>query len=501
MRSLFIGLLACLLLAPAAQAEWIEVSSDHFVILGTQSEESLSQFAERLELLHAAMARVLRLPAGKPSPSNRVTIFVVSDDDEVQRLTKIRNRFLTGIYLPRAGATVALVPTLRRSQSEFQLSGETVLYHEYAHHVLAGMTARTFPRWFVEGFAEFYAGVKFLPDGSVGIGAPATHRAYELGRGVAKIPINRLLDFDGGTDITRTSGNTFYGQSWLLYHYLQFEPERNGQLEQYQALLAAGETALAAAEGAFGDLAKLDKDLRLYNLRRSINYAVISRAALSTRAIRVRSLAPGEAAVMPARIRSDVGLTESEAMQLVPEVREVASRFPDDPAVLTVLAEIELKAGNADATIEAADRALAIDPTQVDAHIQKGYALAQKIRADTLPKDSWNEVRREFLRANKIENDHPIPLVRYYLTYLEKGEPPTPSAVKALEWAMVLAPFDTQVRWLVVQQMINDDRLQDAALTLAPLAYSPHPGEHTAEALQLLKEVEGRIAAATLVAN
>jgi hypothetical protein len=56
-----------------------------------------------------------------------------------------------------------------------------------------------------------------------------------------------------------------------------------------------------------------------------------------------------------------------------------------------------------------------------------------------------------------------------------------------------LAPFDSSLRWLVTQQMIRDERYQDAAQTLAPLAYSPHPGEHTDRARQLLKDVEGKL--------
>jgi hypothetical protein len=62
-----------------------------------------------------------------------------------------------------------------------------------------------------------------------------------------------------------------------------------------------------------------------------------------------------------------------------------------------------------------------------------------------------------------------------------------------LEWAMQLAPFDPSLRWMVVQQMLRDERLEEAARTVAPLAYSPHPGEHTERARQLLREIEGRI--------
>jgi hypothetical protein len=97
-----------------------------------------------------------------------------------------------------------------------------------------------------------------------------------------------------------------------------------------------------------------------------------------------------------------------------------------------------------------------------------------------------------------LENDHPTPLVQFYLTYVKQGEPPAKNAIEGLEWAMQLAPFDSSLRWLAVQQMVSDQRYQDAFRTLGPLAYSPHPGEHTDRARQLLKDVEAKLGESTL---
>jgi hypothetical protein len=191
------GCLSLLLLAATANAAWLEASSDHFVIYGDHNEKALQGFAERLELFHAAMAHVFGRQEKPPSPSNRVTIFVVPSQGKVREVVAADNRYLAGIYLPRAGAAIAVVPKLKSISSDYEMSGETVLLHEYAHHFMAGMTARTYPRWFVEGFAEFFAGVKFKSDGRVGLGAPAMHRAPELAL-AREVPIRKLLAFDGG---------------------------------------------------------------------------------------------------------------------------------------------------------------------------------------------------------------------------------------------------------------------------------------------------------------
>lgn len=288
-------------------------------------------------------------------------------------------------------------------------------------------------------------------------------------------------------------GDSFYGQSWVLFHYLQMAAERQGQFASYQRLLATGQSALDAAEGAFGDLSKLEKDMDQYMKRRRLSALVVDPSRLTIGPIQVRKLRPGEAAMMPIVIESKVGVTDEEARELVPEAQRIAARYPDDPAVLTALAEAEFDAGNDDAAIAAADRAIAIDPRQVNAYIQKGYALARKIENGALPRESWKDVRAEFIKANGVENDHPIPLVQFYLTHLKQGERPTKNAIDGLEWAMQLAPFDDSLRWLVAQQMIFDERYTQAAQTLAPLAYSPHPGEHTNKARELLKDVESRL--------
>jgi tetratricopeptide (TPR) repeat protein len=497
MRYVALGCFVLLSVAATARADWVEASSDHFVIYGDQDERDVEGFARRLERYHAAMARVFAKQQAKPGPSNRVTIFVLDSRRDVRKVVGAKNSFLVGRYIPRAGASVAVVPTVKRASSTYDLSGETILYHEYAHHfMIAGLTSRAFPQWFTEGFAEFFSGVRFEKDGSVLLGAPANHRALELAFG-REVPMRQLLAFDGGALDPKNRFQSFYGQSWVLFHYLQMAPERKGQLSGYQQQLAAGHPAIEAAESAFGDLGELESQMHAYMKRKRLSAMVVDGTTLTIGPIVTRKLRPGEAAMMPTMIESKVGVSDEEAKELVPQARKIAARFPDDPAVLSALAEAEFDADNYDAAIAAADRAIALDPKNINAHIQKGYALAHKVGSGALPKESWKDVRRQFIQANAVENDHPIPLVQFYLTYVKQGEPPTKNAIEGLEWAMQLAPFDGSLRWLAVQQMVSDQRYQDAFRTLGPLAYSPHPGEHTDQARELLRDVEAKLGQST----
>lgn len=476
---------------PSAHAQWLEASGDHFVVYSEQPEKQVTGFTERLEQFHAAMAHIFRKTEPPPSASNRVTIYVLPSAEKVREVSSADSRYLAGIYLPRAGATVALVPAIRGTKTAHEMSGETVLYHEYAHHFLHGLSARSHPRWFVEGFAEFFAGVRFEQQG-VRLGAPATYRAAELAY-AAQVPIRQLLKYDGGASEKKTAGyDAFYGQSWALFHYLFFDPDRAGQLTKYQHLLSTGDSALEAAEGAFGDLDQLARDVDRYVGNRKLKSIVIDRQALGIGSIGVRRLRPAESAMMPIRIESKAGVDKEEALRLVPAARKVAARFTDDSSVWSALAEVEFDAGNLEEAIAAADTAIALDPGDVNAHIQKAYAMYKQAE-DTRSEAAWKAARAQVVRANRLEPDHPIPLIRYYLSFLDEGRDVTPASVAGLERAMELAPFDGSLRWTVVNQMIADGRVRQAAVELVPLAYSPHPGEHTDAARKLLQELEAKV--------
>ncbi|HET9862542.1 MAG TPA: hypothetical protein VFP37_03805 [Steroidobacteraceae bacterium] len=147
------------------------------------------------------------------------------------------------------------------------------------------------------------------------------------------------------------------------------------------------------------------------------------------------------------------------------------------------LAEAEFDAGDDEAAIRAADKALAAEPGNMTALIQKGYALT-RIARETKTEASWLAARKHFVSVNKIENDHPIPLIYYYLSFVEQDMEPSKAALDGLEWALDLAPYDAGVRMMVANRQMHDKRFAAAIRTISPLAYHPHlPEDNPAIAL------------------
>jgi tetratricopeptide (TPR) repeat protein len=484
-----LAIVAAVLLPGTARAEWFEASSAHFVVLADDSERDIRKFSEQLERYHEAMAVITQRNLPSPSPSNRVTVYVVRNAAAVQRLAGTDSRALQGFYLPRAGGSVAYVPRVdvRNGQPDLSM---VVLLHEYAHHFLISNSSFPDPRWVSEGAAEFFAATEFLADGGVKIGMPSVYRYGELAY-ARDVKAEELID-PALYESRRGKGyDAFYGKSWLLYHYLTMEPPRRGQMAAYLRGLREGKPSRAAAEAAFGDLEQLERELQRYMDRRQILSLVFRPDQLEMPQVAVRRLTAGEEAMMPVVIRSKRGVTREQASEIVADARAIAARYPGDAAVLAALAEAEHDAGNDTEAIAAADAALAIDPSRVNAYVQKGYALFTLAPQADDREAAYRAAREPFLALNRIENDHPLPLIYYNRYFAERGVQPPENAAQALVRAAELAPFDFGLRLNLAIQQLHEGLVDEARQNLLPIAYNPHGGPLANGARTVIERIDG----------
>lgn len=479
--------LSALLLAIPAQAEWFQASSDHFVIYADDSERDIIRYVENLERYHSAMAFMTKRNLDKPSPSNRVTIYVVGGSRDIRALAGDGGKNIAGFYIARAGGSVAFVQDIR-NQKGYPDFSTIVLLHEYAHHFLISSSRLAMPRWMNEGAAEFFAATKFNDDGSLYVGVVAQHRAAGL-TFADPIPVRDLFDPQFTEKPTREAGDAYYGKSWLTYHYLTLSKERAGQIGQYQRHLFEGMAPLKAAEAAFGDFEVLERELRAYKKQRLYSFVLSADKLASGSSVQIRRLSAGEAEILPLQIRSQRGVNTQEAEAIITEARRIAERHPEDAGVLTALAEAEYDAGNDVEAIAAADKAIALDPQRVNAYVQKGYAKFRQAREAEDRKAAFAAAMEPFGALNAIENDHPLPLVYYYRSFAERNAKPNETARAAMERAAELAPFDEQLQLNAGIMLIGESKHAVARLFLQPLASSPHGGRNANQAKRLLAMV------------
>ena len=493
---------AALVMAAPAQAEWYQASSEHFIIYSEAKPDTVRQFAEDLERFDRAV-RLLRGMANLPSSQgNRLTIYEISAA-KVQQLAGDQSGTIQGFYqasaagsaaffsrTAAAGSKTRIIETgsLIRKSSPFVMHDDTVLLHEYSHHLMMQDLTRPYPQWLVEGFAEFMSTAKADRDGSVVIGAPAHHRVIGLEYG-DQLPLETLLS--GRYDkLTREQHESIYGRGWLLTHYLTFEPSRKGQLAAYVSALSRGVDPLQAAREAFGDLRVLEQDLGKYLGRSRVLSFKIPAAQLKIRPVQVTPLTPGAAAATPGAMILKRGVAKGTEDALVAQTRAIQARYSGDPFVETVLAEAELEAKNFSAAESAADRALAASPASTDAMILKGRARIEQLASSGAPAASFDDARSWFLKANKIDPEDPEPLYNFYLSFTRQRLAPTRNAIAALHYASDLAPQDDRVRMMSAGQYLIDAKLNEARAALIPVAYDPHGEEGAARAKRMIARID-----------
>lgn len=460
-------LAAALSLASAspAFAAWHEARTKHFIIYSEQQPDRLKAYAEKLERFDAAVRRVRGYADPALTDGARLTIFELPSVAAVQRLLP-RNSQAAGFYIPKASGAVAFV-SREGGGAAARFNPDHLIQHEYTHHLMLTDPKSPLAAWLVEGTAEFFATAEVQKDGSVEVGHPP------MGRGPL---ILRDLGFSAGDLLagTRPRNNldrsSIYAKGWLLTHYLSFSESRRGQLDRYVAGLARGLPTRQAAESAFGDLGRLDREIDAYATKR---FAAVQVPAGPAPVVQLRPLGEAEAAIMPVRIRVDRGLPRRDVAAVADTARQIAARYPTDPEVQAVLAEVELAGGRYRPAIAAADRALASNPRHIGAMIIKGRALLDEARGQGKAAD-WREVRRWLVQANRADTENAEPLYLFYQTFGAAGEKPTAAAINGLYYAHVLMPHDVGLRFTAVRQMLIDGEVAKALISFAPIVANPH---------------------------
>jgi len=472
-------------------AAWYEVRAPHFIIYSQGSADAIRKFVTDLEDFDQATRKLLNRPDVDGDDPNPVTIFTVDTVASIVKLCKAGKakeeaskacKYLGGFYDGRAEGSVAFVPRGAGSGSSTDIDARTILFHEYAHHLMFANSLAVYPAWYVEGFAEFLSNVKLDRPGEVGIGRIAGSRAFSLLVQRA-IPVREILTADPSS-LSPDDRLIFYGRAWLLTHYLTLGTRRDDQLARYLIAINKGQTNAEAATAAFGDLDILNKEVERY-MQARLSYLPVKISSIPPAKIRIRRLSAGEEALMPVRLQSRRSVDDDSAPAVASEARRLAAPWPADPGVQLILAEAEFDAGNDDAAEAAADRALAADPGNGVAMIFKARAIMH--RAETQNRydnATWRSARGWLLKANRIENDAAWPLILFYRSFVQQGSKPTENAVKALERGFILAPQDDSVRMMLVYQLLRDKRVEEAQAVLTPLAFHPHaPADNGARRL------------------
>ena len=462
-----------------AQAKWLRGETSNFIIYSSGDNKQLRDYGATLERF-AALLRANFGITTTLSP-NKLTVYFLENPDDVDRLLGGRQGNVAGFYSTDNEGSYAVV-NRHKSESVLDLSGMTVLLHEYTHHFMFRNFTYAYPAWYVEGFAEYFSTTEFKPDGRWALGKVAQHRAYGL-LGDTRLTMQRILTGDNGK-FNDDELELFYGRSWLLVHMLNSKPEYKGKLAAYFSAIRGGKTDLEAAHEVFGDLNMLDRELNKYRDGK-LSYRVSAEPMPANTAMSVTELDPVSGQMVMLHLQrinhrnTDKTHKELRALAIAQPQRadiwyELALSENDLPKD-AVPADVELATNRSEAAI---DRALVADPHHPRANVLKAYLLMNRLKAaGTTTAALWVKARSYLVTANSSAVDDPLVLFAWCDSYALQGRAPTKIAHEALARAFELEPEITEVRVKYALDLAQQGNFETAIRLVEFLARDPHNSE------------------------
>lgn len=459
-----------------ASAAWRMAETPHFRIYSEGPERRLLEQAQLLEDFHSLLKdRTGRAP---PADAPRLDVFLV---DKLDDGTPWRHMgpSVAGFY--RADRGRISVIAVDKGEGAYdpgstELTGRQILLHEYGHHFLLGTAGIAYPAWYVEGFAEYFSTARFRAD-SIELGKISGNRGVWLA-GANWLPMEKLLArtpaLERGSDSAM-----FYAQSWLLTHYLFRTPGMREKLVSYLQATAAGADSVEAFK------THIDPDLAGFQqkLHRYLDDTTFSRLPRENGAppvIRLETLSPAADSLLMRLVTLEHGLPESRTDEALEDVRTRAATAGNDPLAQRALALVTLQRGNREEARAMLDALLAKSPDDPD-------LLRWRAQAATQDAQGLADARRYLTRAFAAAPNDWRTLHAYARLFQPTRRPLPSHAFAALLRAHQLAPQVTDIVLDTAVALVYAGRIQDAAVVLEPLAWSPHGGP-AAEFAELLLE-------------
>lgn len=460
-----------MLLSVPAFATWRVAESEHFRIFTRGSLEGAVETARMMEDYHRLLEKITN---GKP-PKNpaRLDIYVVDRISEATPPGRQKAQGVAGFYHSGEDGMHAVAV----GRNTLSANGRLIMFHEYAHHFMWGMSRMSYPTWYSEGFAEYLATAKMLPD-RIEFGQVNFNRGSWL-LGTPWIPPENFLS-ERMKALTYSQSGILYPQYWAYAHWLFRQSGKLDQLGPYMAEYARGGDPVALfAKYIDPNLDSINFRIRQY-LRLHATSSIMKRDGRAAAEVQVRELTPSADDLLLMTLVAQDWMPEAERAKFVAAVRGKADAYVGDRFAQRAVAAAELFQGDPGTAAALLDRLLANQPDNPELLRWRAEAV---IRSDGDPV----EARRYLARSFKADQNDWRTLFRYAQLMGAGTKKLTPDEMDVLLRAYELAPQSDGVVFTAVSAFILDGDYDSAQILLNTRRAPPHGGEAVAARMEAIR--------------
>ena len=373
MRRFFLAASILLFAAPTpASAEWRDLRTSHFHVIGDVSAGRLREIALRFEQFREVVTQLL--PAALRAGSAPVIVIVFPDERSYRPFMPVAN----GRIVPVAGFFVDgadvnyITMNVETGEEAFP-----VVFHEYSHLLLNTAFAQA-PVWFNEGLAEYFSTFELADGGRRAlIGKPISrHVALLRDR---RLKLSQLFSIGPGSkEYTQESleRELLYAQSWALVHYARHaEQRRFASLESLARRLADGDPVDESVRATYGmTLEELDAELQSYVRKQIYTHVEISSADSVITRIDGEAAAIGSAEVDG--WLADLLAHLQRGPEAIPRLERALQTRSNLARALATLGVLRIRQGDRREGMGLLERAIAAGPDIESVQFEYGWALA-----------------------------------------------------------------------------------------------------------------------------
>jgi len=481
----------------AAEPKWLQISSDHFLVITEAGPKKGHEVVARFEQMRAVFSQLLERQ--KVRLSEPIEIIATSSAATYAQLVPGANGQLPGFWL-RSQDRVFIVMNLGAEDSW------RAIEHPFAHYLLDYNYPQTAP-WFDEGFAEYFSSLYFTSK-KTELGSdpelawPGQPVYSEQGSGLKSLteildsPVwlkltdllemkNRVVNGHEGTHRT-----LFYAQSWILFHYL-LNQNKLSEVGTYFDLVENQRVAIPlAVQQAFGVTPEqMDQQVKDYfhllkQLENSLQESKTLPAPLTPEPVAESPLPMSVDEI--ADSAKELPLREADALLAemalrIPEHREDAftqlQKLVDDPKTDTAIAHRALswayvQKGDSKKAFEELHTALEINAADPWSHFGIALAAYHSAQKGTYIQGLANTMEslhfvldefREFAEGYNI------------LGWARLAGGGGNAAVEAMKMAVQLSPRDESYQLRLARAYLAAKKFDEAKGTLDRLQHSHDP--------------------------